>query len=71
MFNSYGDEVNEAWNAFNNKFPGVALDWSDALGASFNEVLFEHATSTLGQLSVQKKTYIHTQGNVMSISYGQ
>ena len=49
LFNSYGEEVNESWNAFKNKFPGVMLDWSDALGTSCNEVLFEHATMTLCQ----------------------
>ena len=55
LYNSYGDKVNESWNALKNKFPGVTLDWSDALGTSFNEVLFEHATTTLGQLSVQRE----------------
>ena len=55
LFKSYGDEVNESWNAFKNKFPGVTLDLSDALGTSFNEILFEHATTTLGQLSVSSE----------------
>ena len=40
-------------------FPGVTLDWSDALRTSFNEVLFEHATNTLGQLSTEgRHTFI-------------
>ena len=55
LFDSYGDEVNESWNAFKIKFRGVTLDWSDALGTSFNEVLFEHETTTLGQLSVHRE----------------
>ena len=68
LFNSYGDEVNESSNAFKNKFPGVTLDWSDALGTSFNEVLFEHATTTLGQLSVQSED-IHSYSRKCDVHF--
>ena len=68
FFNSYGDEVNESWNAFENKFPGVTCDWSDALGTSFNEVLFEHATTTLGQLSIQRED-IHSYSRKCDVHF--
>ena len=70
LFNSNGDEVNESWNAFKNKFPGVTLDWSDALGTSFNEVLFGHATSALGQLSVQRED-IHSYSRKCDVHFLQ
>ena len=67
---SYGDEENKSWNAFKNIFPGVMLDWSDALGTSFNEVFFEHATTTLGQLSVQRED-IHSYSRKCDVHFLQ
>ena len=52
------------------KFPGVTLDWSDDLETSFNEVLFEHATTTLGQLSVQRED-IHSYSRKCDVYFLQ
>ena len=55
LFHSYGDSINTSWQSFAAIFPGVTVDWSDALGMSFMEELYDHATITLGDKAIDKK----------------
>ena len=75
LFESYGEETNSSWDSFSAAFPGVTIDWSDALRFSFQEVLLEHATKTLKHPNVEKDDLysylrscnVHFQRSVMRI----
>ena len=67
LLNSLSDDVNANWKSFSEKFPGVTMDWSDAMGQSFLDALMRHAAVKLGKKDItreetrsfSRKCYVH------------
>ena len=59
LFNSYGPTINSSWSNFVKTFPGVTVDWSDALGFSFLEALHSHGKDVLKEESLEKADVTH------------